>query len=83
MIERLSLFLTLASLAALLVGGVGAANAVKAYMDGRARTAAILKCLGVPAHVIFRAYLNADRTDRRFRLHAVRCRDRRAGSPWR
>jgi len=57
MIERLSLFLTLASLAALLVGGVGAANAVKAYMDGRARTAAILKCLGVPAHVIFRAYL--------------------------
>jgi putative ABC transport system permease protein len=57
MIERLSLFLTLASLAALLVGGVGAANAVKAYMDGRARTAAILKCLGAPAHVIFRAYL--------------------------
>lgn len=57
MIERLSLFLTLASLAALLVGGVGAANAVKAYMDSRARTAAILKCLGAPAHVIFRAYL--------------------------
>lgn len=57
MIERLSLYLTLASLAALLVGGVGAANAVKAYMDGRARTAAILKCLGAPARVIFRAYL--------------------------
>ena len=57
MIDRLSLFLTLASLAALLVGGAGAANAVKAYMDGRARTAAILKCLGAPSHVIFRSYL--------------------------
>jgi len=57
MIQRLGMFLTLASLAALLVGGVGAANAVKAYMDGRARTVAILKCLGAPARVIFRAYL--------------------------
>lgn len=56
-VARLSLFLTLAGLAALLVGGVGAANAVKAYMDGRARAVAILKCLGAPAHVIFRAYL--------------------------
>lgn len=56
-IQRLSLFLTLASLAALLVGGVGAANAVKAYMDGRARAVAILKCIGAPAHVVFRAYL--------------------------
>ncbi len=56
-IDRLALFLTLASLAALLVGGVGAANAVKAYMDGRARTVAILKCLGAPAHIIFNAYL--------------------------
>ena len=56
-VDRLSLFLTLASLAALLVGGVGAANAVKAYMDGRARAVAILKCLGAPRHVVFRAYL--------------------------
>ncbi len=56
-IDRLGLFLTLASLAALLVGGVGAANAVKAYMDGRARAIAILKCLGAPAHIVFRAYL--------------------------
>lgn len=56
-IDRLSLFLTLASLAALLVGGVGAANAVKAYMDSRARAVAILKCLGAPANVVFRAYL--------------------------
>jgi len=56
-IARLGLFLTLASLAALLVGGVGAANAVKAYMDGRARTVAILKCVGAPGHIVFRAYL--------------------------
>lgn len=56
-IDRLSLFLTLASLAALLVGGVGAANAVKAYMDSRARAVAILKCLGAPANIVFRAYL--------------------------
>lgn len=56
-VDRLGLFLTLASLAALLVGGVGAANAVKAYMDGRARAVAILKCLGAPRHVVFRAYL--------------------------
>ncbi len=56
-IDRLGLFLTLAGLAALLVGGVGAANSVKAYMDQRSRTVAILKCLGASADVIFKSYL--------------------------
>ena len=56
-IQRLSLFLTFASLAALLVGGVGVAGSVKAYLDERARTVAILKCMGAGANLIFKTYI--------------------------
>ncbi|NBB82953.1 MAG: ABC transporter permease, partial [Alphaproteobacteria bacterium] len=56
-IERLALFLTLVGLTALLVGGVGVGNAVKAYLDGRLATIATLKCLGAPSRLIFQVYL--------------------------
>ena len=56
-LDRIALYLTLVGLTALLVGGIGVANAVKAYLDGRATTIAILKCLGAPARLIFQAYL--------------------------
>ena len=56
-LDRIALFLTLVGLTSLLVGGVGIANAVKAYLDGRAATIAILKCLGAPGRLIFRIYL--------------------------
>ncbi|MBV6634125.1 MAG: ABC transporter permease [Alphaproteobacteria bacterium] len=56
-IERLTMFLTLTGLTALLVGGVGVGNAVKGYLDGKSRTIAMLKCVGAPGSLIFRAYL--------------------------
>ncbi len=55
--DRLTLFLVLVGLTSLLVGGIGVANAVKAYLDGRITTIAALKCLGAPAGLIFRVYL--------------------------
>ncbi len=56
-VERLSLYLTLVGLTALLVGGLGVANAVNAYLEGRAATIATLKCLGAPGALIFRVYM--------------------------
>ncbi|HVO15670.1 MAG TPA: FtsX-like permease family protein [Alphaproteobacteria bacterium] len=56
-VDRITLYLTLVGLTALLVGGVGVANSVKSYLDGRTRTIATLKCLGAPAALIFRTYL--------------------------
>ena len=56
-VERLTLFLTLVGLTALLVGGVGVSNAVRAYLDGKLRTLAMLKCVGAPNQVLFQTYL--------------------------
>jgi putative ABC transport system permease protein len=56
-LRRITLFLTLVALTALLVGGVGIGNAVRAYLEGRVATIATLKCLGAPARLIFRIYL--------------------------
>jgi putative ABC transport system permease protein len=56
-IGRVALFLSFAGLAALAVGGVGVANAVKGYLDGRRDTIATFKCLGAPGPLIFRVYL--------------------------
>ena len=54
-IDRLTLYLSLIGLAALLVGGVGVANAVGSYRDMKKPPIATLKCLGAPAFLIFRA----------------------------
>ncbi len=56
-IERMTLFLTLVGLTALLVGGVGVGNAVRSHLDSRARTVATLKCLGAPGDLVFQLYL--------------------------
>jgi len=56
-IDRMRLYLTLVGLSALLVGGLGVANAVKSHLEARARSIAILKCLGAPGGLIFRVYL--------------------------
>ena len=56
-IERFSQFLVLVGLTALVVGGVGVANAVRAYMDGKREVVATLKSLGAPASTVFAAYL--------------------------
>ncbi|MFV2093677.1 MAG: ABC transporter permease, partial [Hyphomicrobiales bacterium] len=55
--DRLTMFLALLGLTALVVGGVGVANATSAYLDGKARIIATLKCLGAPSGLIFRVYL--------------------------
>jgi len=56
-VERTALFLTLVGLATLLVGGIGVANAVRAYLAGKAATIATLKCLGASGGLLLRAYL--------------------------
>jgi putative ABC transport system permease protein len=52
-IERFSQFLTLVGLTALVVGGVGVANAVAAYVDRRRATLATLKSLGATGGRVF------------------------------
>jgi putative ABC transport system permease protein len=56
-LERLRQFLTLVGLTALLVGGVGVANAVATYIDRRRKVIATFKCLGATSNVIFGVHL--------------------------
>ncbi|MDK4735709.1 ABC transporter permease [Rhizobium sp. CNPSo 3490] len=56
-ITRFSQFLTLVGLTALIVGGVGVANAVRAFLDSKRTTIATFKCLGAPAAVVVLIYL--------------------------
>ena len=56
-VTRLATFLTLVGLTALLVGGVGVGNAVKAYLDGRISVIATMKCLGASGRTIAWTYL--------------------------
>jgi len=55
-LDNLAAFLTLVGLTALLVGGIGVANAVKAYLDGRVHTIAVLKSVGAPSRLILATY---------------------------
>ncbi len=57
LIGRVTLFLSFVGLTALLVGGVGIANAVRAWLDGKTATIATLKCLGAARALVFRVYL--------------------------
>lgn len=57
LLERLTLYLTLVGLTALLIGGLGVGNAVRAYLDGKVATIATLKCLGAPRRLVFKIYL--------------------------
>ncbi|MFM9940127.1 MAG: ABC transporter permease [Hyphomicrobiaceae bacterium] len=56
-LERLRQFLTLIGLTALLVGGVGVANAVATYIDRRRRVIATFKSLGASSRQIFLLHL--------------------------
>ena len=55
-IDRMTLFMTLIGLTALVVGGVGVANATSAYLADKSRIIATLKCLGAPSALVFRVY---------------------------
>ena len=57
-ITRFSQFLTLVGLTALIVGGVGVANAVRAYLDQKRSVIATFKCLGAPASLVAMIYLS-------------------------
>ena len=57
MTDRLGSFLSLVGLTALLVGGVGVGNAVRAWLDTRLGVIATLKCIGASRAVVFRTYL--------------------------
>jgi putative ABC transport system permease protein len=56
-LERLRQFLTLLGLTALMVGGVGVANAVATYIDRRRGIIATFKSLGATSSVIFGMHL--------------------------
>jgi len=56
-VERFTQFLTLVGLTALLVGGVGVANAVKSHIERKRDTIATLKALGATGGRVFAIYL--------------------------
>jgi putative ABC transport system permease protein len=56
-ITRFSQFLTLVGLAALVVGGVGVANAVKSHVDRRRDVIATFKAVGASGRDVFAIYL--------------------------
>jgi putative ABC transport system permease protein len=56
-LDRLTQFIGLIGLSALLVGGVGVGNAISSFLAARTRTIATLKCLGAPQRLIFTTYL--------------------------
>jgi putative ABC transport system permease protein len=56
-IERLSYFMTLVGLTALIIGGAGIANAASAFISRRTESIATLKCLGAGQRLITGIYL--------------------------
>jgi putative ABC transport system permease protein len=56
-LERLAKFLGLAGVAALMLGGLGVASAVGAYVRERTATVAVLRCLGATGAEVFAIYV--------------------------
>lgn len=56
-VKRFTQYLTLVGLTALLVGGVGVANAVKSHLDAKRGVIATFKSLGAPGGMVFAIYL--------------------------
>jgi len=55
-LDRLTQFIGLIGLSALLVGGVGVGNSVSSFLAARQHTIATLKCLGAPERLVFTTY---------------------------
>lgn len=55
--DRLTAILGLVGLTALLLGGIGIAQAVSSYLDGRTASIAAMKCLGASTRVVTWTYL--------------------------
>jgi len=56
-IDRFAQFLTLVGLTALVVGGVGVANAIRAYLETKREVIASFKCMGATGGFVFKVYL--------------------------
>ncbi|HLN59949.1 MAG TPA: FtsX-like permease family protein [Symbiobacteriaceae bacterium] len=56
-LDRMTAFLSLVSLVALLVGGLGVANATRAYIQQKLDTIAIMKCVGATNRRVIEVYL--------------------------
>ncbi len=56
-VNRFMLFLTLVGLSALLIGGIGIGNGMRAHFETRMKTIAIFKSLGATLGLIHRIYL--------------------------
>jgi putative ABC transport system permease protein len=56
-VERFTQYLTLVGLTALLVGGVGVANAIKGHLDRKREVIATMKALGATGGGVFTIYL--------------------------
>lgn len=56
-VRILTQFLVLVGLMALIVGGIGVANAVRGYLDAKQTTLATLKCLGASGALLFQIYM--------------------------
>lgn len=56
-LERLSSYLGLVGVFALLLGGIGVASAMSAYMAAKVDTIAVLRCLGATARQVLAIYL--------------------------
>lgn len=57
-VERFTQFLTLVGLTALLIGGVGVANAVKSHLDRKREVIATMKAVGATGGRVFAVYLS-------------------------
>ena len=57
-IDQAALFLTLVGFTALLVGGIGVANGVRAWLAARGQTVAILRCLGASSGLVLAVCLS-------------------------
>lgn len=56
-LTRTAQYMNLVGFCALLIGGLGIANAVRAFLEGKARSLAVLKCLGASTGQVFGLYL--------------------------
>jgi putative ABC transport system permease protein len=56
-IDRFTQYLTLVGLTALLIGGIGVGNAVKAHLDRRRNVIAVYKCMGATGAGVVAIYL--------------------------
>ncbi len=81
---QLTMYLGMSGLVALMVGGIGVAVSVRAFVREKFATIAVLKCLGAGWRDVFRDLPRADPTPRaRGEPGRRRARDARSSSCWR